>query len=123
MRKEAPPASARSGRKNKFDFIAAELSKDPGEWYNITEDVQEAGAEDKGEGYYTELARSITAGNRAAFRPRGAFQGRSEATQIWARAVPEGERAAAAKAAEEAASEASEAGDQVDAEDAELQPA
>lgn len=90
MHKETPPATAASAgrRRNKFSSIKATLDADPGEWYNITDDIKAAGAGDKPDTYFTELARSITAGNRAGFRPRGAYEGRAEGTNIWAQAVP-----------------------------------
>lgn len=106
MHREQPPATAAAAgrRRNKFSSIKSTLDDDPGEWYNITEDIDAAGGNGKPVSYYTELARSITAGNRAGFKPRGAYEGRAEGTQIWAKAIPADMRREVPAAVDEAES-------------------
>lgn len=89
MKREDPPAEALApARRGKFEEIATELSAQPGAWHNITEDIA---AEDKGESYFKELARSIREGNRSGFTPKGTFEAKSLGTQIWARAKVDAE--------------------------------
>lgn len=97
MKKETPPETARrpGQRTSKFAGLRADLLADVGQWYNITDDLPDG----KPEEYFAELARSISAGNRAAFKPRGFFEARAEGRQVWARAVPEDQRPQAAAAA------------------------
>ena len=87
MKQEDPPIDAhRNGdRAGKFDAIREGLVAAPGVWFNITEDL--AGSENKKPPYFRELARSITAGNRAGFKPRGAFEGSHRGTEVWARCL------------------------------------
>lgn len=112
MFKEDPPttASAPNRRRTKFTAIASALQADPGVFFNITEDVLEGEDTERGEPYFLELARSIGAGNRAAFKPRGAYEGRAAGLQIWARYVPEDQRTVvAAEAADAPAAETADA--------------
>jgi hypothetical protein len=100
MKKQNPPETARKPgqRISKFTALRSELLADEnlGEWFNITEDL---GADGKPEAYFAELARSITAGNRAAFRPKGWFEARADGKQVWARSVPVSARPADTEAA------------------------
>ena len=109
MHKEQPPRAARQPGKrvNKFQDIIDGLLEEPGEWFNITADVNkliprdESGVQqEKKPAYYIELARSISLGARAGFEPRGSFLARAKDSQIWATAVPEEDRAAAIAEAE-----------------------
>lgn len=122
MHKEDPPVGTpRPGeRRNKFSDIVSTLLSEPGTWWNITDDINELGATGKPATYFGELARSIGAGNRAGFKPRGHFQGRASGTNIWARAVPEDEREEVAAEAEAAEADTAE---NVNAHDHDLEPA
>lgn len=75
MKKADPPQKALDERprrdRSKFDTIAAALRRDPGTFYDITDDVPTLA--DKPLQSYAELARAITGGHRKPFRPKGAY--------------------------------------------------
>jgi len=92
---EEPPrtASAPNRRRGKFTEIVRTLMSEPDKFWNITEDINAAlEGEEKDERYYLELARAISGGNRAAFAPKGAFEGRNDGKNIWAKFISQDKR-------------------------------
>lgn len=88
MKKSKPPKEAleRHNRGSKAQAkVAAALLADKGEWYDCTEDLVPSGEIKEARLY--ELARSITAGNRKAFKPAGQFEAVAKDNKIWVRAV------------------------------------
>lgn len=90
MRKSNPPKdalAARRGARPGLSDVAAKLLADPGEWYEITDELPNA--KDRSEQYLYEMARAISRGDRSAFRPKGQYEAvaSTDGKRIWCKAV------------------------------------